>query len=238
MLSLILPVYNEEKNITRNFSKILRALSSMDEGFEIIIAEDGSDDGTLETAKGFARTYRNIRISHSDRRLGKGLAINRAALIARGDKIGYLDIDLSPDIERLSSMSDMLQEYDVVVGSRLIKRSSSKRKIQRYFLSVSYNFIIRVLFRSRIRDHQCGMKLFRGNVFRDLISESKSDRWFFDTELLLLAQRKGLRIKEYPVPWKESEESKVNTNLIVLQMLKEIVHSLFTSKNKRPPFNS
>ncbi len=234
MFSLILPVYNERYNLSRNFEKIVKAMSDIGGGYEIIIAEDGSTDGTYSIAKSLSRRFRYVRVSHSDTRLGKGLAIKRAFPLARGDKIGFMDIDLSTSTRHLKEMVDNLDRYDIVVGSRLIRRDYAKRKLKRHAFSTAYNALIRCLFRSRIRDHQCGFKGFRRNVLAGLIKDVKNHRWFFDTEILVIAQSRGYNIKELPVLWRESKESKVRINWVICQMLIDIIRFLLSTQTKTP----
>ena len=221
MFSLILPVYNEKDNLSRNFQKILDELSGTGEGYEVIITEDGSTDGTRSLANSLAKIFKHIRVSHSENRLGKGLAIKRAFAIAKGDKVGFMDIDLSAEITQLGNMLNALGIYDIVVASRLKKRNRAKRKLTRYLFSVAYNLIIRLLFRSVVRDHQCGLKVFRRDVLRNLVRKSHNNRWFFDSEILILAQGSGFSIKEFPVLWKESRETKVGIR-VIFQMIVDI----------------
>jgi glycosyltransferase involved in cell wall biosynthesis len=230
MLSLILPVYNEKDALSRKLKRIVRELMNLGDRYEIIIAEDGSTDGTYPIARRLSRIYDNIRISHSDNRLGKGLAVKRALSIARGDKIAYMDIDLSPDITSLGDIIRYLNRYEIVIGSRLVKRGMVRRSRRRYLFSVSYNLLIRILFRSGIRDHQCGFKAFRRNVILNLASQTNNDRWFFDTEILVRAQRRGYSIKELPIRWSESPKTRMRISLVIFQMLADMTGFLFRQR--------
>jgi glycosyltransferase involved in cell wall biosynthesis len=231
MFSLILPVYNERENLSKNIEKIIDGLSGIKERYEIIIAEDGSTDGTCPIAKSLSRRYDNVKISHSDSRLGKGQAIKRALSLARGDKIAYMDIDLSPDIACLEDIIRYLDRYEIVIGSRLIKRNMARRSRIRYPLSISYNLIIRILFRSAVRDHQCGFKAFRREVILGLAGQTRNNRWFFDTEILIKAQDQGYRIKEFPINWSESPSTRMRVSLVIFQMLADIVAFLLHKRN-------
>ena len=231
MFSLILPVYNEEHNLSRNLARIVRELSGMHEDYEIIIAEDGSTDRTLHIARERSGRNPRIRVSHSDKRLGKGLAIRRAVSIASGDRMGFMDIDLSTDIRHLGKMLECLEGHSIVIGSRMMHGSRSRRRLSRHLFSLSYNSLIRLLFRSGIRDHQCGFKGFRREAILALAGQARNNRWFFDTELLVIARRAGFSIKEIPVEWDEAVSSKVMSARVALQMLTDMIRFLPRSRS-------
>lgn len=222
MLSLILPVYNEKENLSKNFNRIEEKLRAMGKRFEIIISEDGSDDGTRELARELSEKHDYVRLIHNKERLGKGLAIKRGARLSQGDTIGFIDIDLSADVSNIGLLLESLDSNDIAISSRAPKHEVN-RKFKRLFLSNSYNLLIRSIFRSRINDHQCGLKLFRKNAFLDLIDLSRNNSWFFDSEVLILAQDLGYRIEEIPIKWNEGNQSKVNSIRIVLSMLSDII---------------
>jgi len=225
MLSLIVPVYNEEEKLAGNIKRLMEELDGYGQDFEIIIGEDGSADGTYSLARMLESAHDSIRVSHSDGRLGKGLAIKRALPFTSGGRICYLDIDLSSDISALRKMFSLLGAYDIVIGFRLARRSLARRDRKRYLFSLMYNLIIRLLFRSKVRDHQCGFKAFRRSVILDLAGRATNNRWFFDTEILVIAQKLGYSIKEMPVAWTESGNTKIRVNTVVIQMLLDITRS-------------
>jgi len=227
MLSLVFPVYNEEKNLEKNMIKTMEFLNKLKTGYEIIIAEDGSTDRTYEIGLRLSKKYKNIRVLHSSIKLGRGKALKRAFFLAKGKYVGYMDIDLATDLKSLKDLIRYVKKYDVVTGSRYLKNSKIKRTHKRIFLSWSYNFLARLLFNSRIHDHQCGFKAFKKKVVVRLNKLSNADHWFWDTEILILAQKYGYSVREFPVSWKESRKTKVNVfgdslnmfiNLIKLRM--------------------
>jgi glycosyltransferase involved in cell wall biosynthesis len=218
MFSLVLPVYNEEENLSRNFYSIKNELSKTCKDFEIIIAEDGSTDQTYALAKEILNKNKNVTIIHSDKKLGRGKALKNAFRISKGNKVGYMDIDMATDISFIKRMIKELETYDVVTGSRLLKKELSNRKMIRYFLSRIYNLNIRIFFGSRIKDHQCGFKGFRKEVIQELNKLSIDNHWFWDSEILIIAQKKGYSVLEFPVKWIESKKSKVRIKRDVLYM--------------------
>ena len=221
MISIILPVHNESNNILKNIGPLVEQASSIPGGYEIIIAEDGSTDGTHSLATNLSKQNPGIRVSHSEKRLGKGLAIKKAFGISRGDRIAFVDIDLSADISQLREFAE--QDSDIVIGSRLLKDHVARRGSFRHISSVSYNVLVRLFLGSIVRDHQCGFKFFRRGVLEDLISRTQNNRWFFDTELLINARRRGYSIRELPVRWTESKKSKINIKKVTLEMLRDMI---------------
>jgi len=210
MISIVLPVYNEEKKLKKNIKKIISYLNKLKVNYEIIIAEDGSIDKTYEIGSELSKRYKKIRITHSPIKLGKGKALKRAFSLAKGEYVGFMDIDLATNLRSLKDLINYVKKYDIVMGSRYLKESKIKRTHKRRFFSWFYNFLVRVLFNSKIHDHQCGFKAFKKDVILKLNKLSRADHWFWDTEILVLAQKYGYSVKEFPVEWSESRKTKIN----------------------------
>lgn len=209
-LSLILPVYNNCTELQRNFMPIYKELKKMG-SFEIIIAEDGSDDGSREAAIKFARMP-NVRILSDKRRLGKGGAIKKGIGAAKGDTVGYIDIDLAIPLRYLRKAVEKVEEGNVIVlGSRYAKGADSSRSRHRLFESLFYNYMMEFFLGSKIKDHQCGFKFWNGRYIRRAIRDVRDSYWFFDSEILVRAQRKGVVPYEMPVEWHEGRNTKVKT---------------------------
>jgi len=201
LISIILPVHNEKNRIRNTVSKIRQIMRGR--SFEIIISEDGSTDGSDKIISQLAKKDKKVVNLHSDLRLGKGKALKIGFLKAKGDIICFMDMDLSTDIKYLPELIDETKKYDIVIGSRYIKGSITRRVFKRAILSQCYNILVRIVFNSKIHDHQCGFKAFRREVVLSLIKKCISDKWFIDTEFLVLAQRKKYSIKELPIKWTE-----------------------------------
>jgi glycosyltransferase involved in cell wall biosynthesis len=175
--------------------------------YEIIIAEDGSKDGTLEEAKAISRKDKKVRVLHSARRLGKGGAIMHAFSNSKGDVFAFLDADGATNPGQLGQLIFRARTAGIAVGSRYLRESSSKRKNRRFFVSKIYNFLLRFLFGSKVTDHSCGFKAFRADVARRLCKSVRDKKWFWDPEALILAQRWGYGVEEVRVEWKEKPDT-------------------------------
>ncbi len=221
MLSLILPIYNEYDNLNKNFDMIYREAGKLGK-FEIILAEDGSSDGSLEFIKSRSG-MKGVRVLTSPTRLGRGGAIKNAVRIAKGEVIGYMDIDLAVPIKYLPRAVRLIEGGEkFVTGSRYIKDSRIDRKFDRLFQSVSYNAILKLAFNSGVNDHQCGFKFWSSGFIKKMIPEIRDRHWFFDTELIIKSERKGIRVHELPVEWKEQSSTKVRLSDI-FYFLKSII---------------
>jgi hypothetical protein len=207
-LSLILPLYNECGNIRRNFMKIYDAVQEIGDS-EIILAEDGSTDCTKRYVRRFSKLS-GVRVTTSRVRLGRGGALKKAISMARGRTIGYMDIDLAvparyvwPALERVEHGSK------IVAGSRYVKGAASMRSVKRFVASMSYNALMRLLFNSKVHDHQCGFKFWNGRFIKGVLPEIRDNHWFFDSEVIVRARGKGIGTVEIPVEWKEQSGTKV-----------------------------
>ncbi len=218
-VSIVLPAYNEAKNIEKAVKAVIETMEKTNYDYEVIIAEDGSTDGTDRIASKLADGRRVIHL-HSDRRLGRGKALNRAFTFAKGEVVAFLDVDLSTDMSHLPELIDSALRHGIAIGTRLSKDSVTERPLKRDLPSRVYNFLVRLLLKSKVSDHQCGFKAFRKDVILSIIPEVKDNHWFWDTEVLVIAQRKGYRIVEIPVRWRQGEETRVNVAKDSLYMFK------------------
>ena len=221
-VSVILPAYNEARNIERAVKAVVETMEKTGYDYEVIIAEDGSTDGTDKIAAKLADGKKILHL-HSDERLGRGGALNRAFSFAKGDVIAFLDVDLSTDLSHLPELLDKAMKHGIAIGSRLKKDSVTERPLKRDIPSKIYNFLVRLLLGSRLSDHQCGFKAFRRDVILSIIPNVKDNHWFWDTEVLVLAQRMGYDVVEIPVRWKQGKETRVKIAKDSLYMFKCIV---------------
>ncbi|MBO3800712.1 MAG: glycosyltransferase family 2 protein [Candidatus Brockarchaeota archaeon] len=208
-VSIILPAYNEATRIKRAVEAVIETIKETS-SYEIIIAEDGSTDGTDKIASELSTKHPFITHIHYDRRLGKGCALAQAFKRSKGEIIVYMDVDLATNLKHLKDLILAIKKgYDFATGSRYLPESKIERNRLRLIASKIYNSIIRFLFKTGIKDHQCGFKAFKRASLFKIIGQVRAEHWFWDTEVLVRASRKGFKIKEIPVEWKESKTTKV-----------------------------
>ena len=210
-VSIVFPVYNEVNGLKKAVKKTASILKGFICTFEIIIAEDGSTDGTDRVAASLSHEYSFIKHLHKKKRQGRGAALRNAFNQSRGEILVYMDADLATDIEQLKTLIKSIanEEFDVVIGSRLLSDSRTRRSRIRQLVSRLYNYIVRTILQTKIRDHQCGFKAFKREPLLQLLDEITATHWFWDTELLVKSVHRGYRIKEIPVNWKGQRETKV-----------------------------
>jgi glycosyltransferase involved in cell wall biosynthesis len=211
-VSVIIPAYNEKSKIKHAIETARCTIRDANLEGEIIIAEDGSNDGTREIVAQMANLDSRIILISSDQRLGRGRALNRAIKASNGNIVCYIDADLATDMAHLPELIDavMNKGFDFATGSRCIQKSEARRNKKRFLASRVYNGMVRLILGSEVYDHQCGFKAFDRNRVISLLDEVKDNNWFWDTEILVRGQKHGYRIKEIPVKWKESDSTKVN----------------------------
>jgi glycosyltransferase involved in cell wall biosynthesis len=209
-VSVVIPVFNDRESLETAIPRSVAALEEIDERFEIIIAEDGSTDGSAEYVRAYSGNDSRVRLLHSDERLGRGTALNRAFREAHGPVICYYDVDLATDLAHVRTLISAIHEgYDIATGSRLLPESRIIRSGGREIASRGYNFLVRSILRSRLHDHQCGFKGFNRERLLALIPSVKDTHWFWDTEVLVRAGRAGYRIMEFPVVWNQGAKTTV-----------------------------
>ncbi|MDS0293510.1 flippase-like domain-containing protein [Halogeometricum luteum] len=228
-VSVVLPAYNEEDTIEETVEETLRTLSSFlpADSFEVIVAEDGCDDRTPELAERMAARDDRVRHFHSDERLGRGGALEHAFAAANGEVLVYFDTDLATDMSHLEELVDRVRSgrYDVATGSRWMPGRVADRPTKRGVPSRAFNLLVRLFLGSSLRDHQCGFKAFSREAFQDLRTQVEDEHWFWDTEMLVRAQRAGYRVDEFPVDWTPKGDTKVDLVRDVFGMGSQIVRT-------------
>jgi hypothetical protein len=228
-VSVVLPAYDEEGSIEETVRVSLATLADfLPEGsFEVIVAEDGCSDRTPEIAARMAREDPRVRHVHSDERLGRGGALERAFRAARGGTLVYYDTDLATDMTHLEELVESVRTegYDVATGSRRMPGQRQPRETERGVASDGYNTLVRLVLRSSLRDHQCGFKAFDREVLSALLPAVRDEHWFWDTELLVKAQRRGYRVKEFPVDWEPKGDTTVDLVRDVLGMGSQVLRT-------------
>jgi glycosyltransferase involved in cell wall biosynthesis len=209
-VEIVVPVFNEQHTLEVSVVRLHCFLAErFPFSWRIMIADNASTDGTLEIARGLADRLTGVTAIHVPER-GRGRALRAAWSIDDG-VLCYMDVDLSTDLRALLPLVAPLisGHSDVAIGTRLGRGSRVTRSPKRELISRAYNLLLRVALGARFTDAQCGFKAVRAEVARELVPRIRDDAWFFDTELLVLAQREGLRIHEVPVDWVEDADSRV-----------------------------
>ncbi len=223
-VDVIIPVYNEEQDLA---ASVLRLDSYLAETFpydyRIVIADNASTDTTLQIAERLSSRHPRLQVVHLDAK-GRGRALRQVWLASDADVVAYMDVDLSTDLKALLPLVAPLVSghSDVAIGSRLSRSSRVVRGPKREFISRSYNLILRTALGASFSDAQCGFKAVRRDVAGQLLPLVQDNNWFFDTELLVLAERAGLRIHEVPVDWVDDPGSTVDIVATALEDLKGV----------------
>jgi dolichyl-phosphate beta-glucosyltransferase len=235
-LSIILPAYNEGKRIGVTIEKILDYFHSRNTSFEIIVVDDGSKDKGGEIFEDFSKKYPKVKILRHRTNLGKGATVKTGILEAKGDYIFFSDADLSTPIEEIEKLLRGVKEegYDIAIGSRglpdskiLVPQPWYRQCIGRFF-----PWLVRFIVFQDIKDTQCGFKLFKKDVARELFSLQRITGFSFDVEILYLAKKRGYRVKEIPVVWSDSPGSKVRILRDSFLMLKDLLRIRFIHVKK------
>ena len=208
---MVFPAYNEADALEAAVEKVTKALNEFARSYEVIIAEDGSTDGTDKLATTLAEKYPFVKHIHREKRLGRGTALKNAFKQSSGEVLVYMDLDLATDLKHLKSLVGAVEfeGYDFATGSRMLPESNVERSGTRNIASKTYNFMVRALLGSKVKDHQCGFKAFRREPLMQLLDEVGAGHWFWDTEILVRAYLRGYKIKEIPVSWRGGRETKV-----------------------------
>jgi len=232
-VDVVVPVYNEESCLQRNVIILFDYLNKIsDFSWKIIIADNASTDRTAEIAKELSLRYDKILYKHISVK-GRGYALRETFLQSDTDIVCYMDVDLSTNLRYFKLLIEGVRcGYDASIGSRLMRGSRIKRRRIREIFSRIYNFLAKVLFLTKFSDAQCGFKAFKTDAAKQLLPFVKNNSWFFDTELLLLAEYNKYRIFEVPVEWIEDFKTKVKILRTILEDLAGLLRMRFTIHKK------
>jgi putative flippase GtrA len=212
VVDVVVPVFNEAHVLQTSIGQLHQYLTeSFPFSWQITIVDNASTDDTLSIATSLAARWPEVRVRHLDRK-GRGLALREAWTNSDATVCAYMDVDLSTGLDALLPLVAPLVtgHSDLAIGSRLAPGATVARGPRREIISRTYNVILRVVFANRFRDAQCGFKAIRTDIARRLVPAVVDDGWFFDTELLLLAEHNGLRVHEVPVDWVDDPDSRVH----------------------------
>jgi glycosyltransferase involved in cell wall biosynthesis len=212
--SIVIPMWNEEAWVEQAYQRVTKTIRENNLDAQLVFATDGCTDRTVDIIKDLQKDDSSLILFNYPQKLGRGLALRRAFVKLDTQYIVYMDSDLATDLRHLPKLIQCLDEgADIVTGSRLMKDSRCVRPQRRNWFSRVYNILARVLFRSKMHDHQCGFKGFNRIRVLDVVKKVRSRGWFWDTEILIRGQREGLEVRQFPVIWTDREEAASKVNL-------------------------
>lgn len=224
-VEIAVPVYNEERGLEDSVRRLHSFLgASFPHSFRIVIADNASDDRTPEIARRLAAEIPEVVYVRLEEK-GRGRALRHVWSKSDAEVVCYMDVDLSTGLEALPQLvAPLLEgESDIAIGTRLARESRVVRGPRRELISRTYNRLLQITLHTRVSDAQCGFKAVRAEVAKRLLPEVEDQAWFFDTELLILAERQGLRIRQVPVTWVDDPDSRVAIVRTALDDLRGIV---------------
>ncbi len=225
VVEVVVPVYNEQKALADSIRRLHDFLTRrFPFDWRITIADNASTDATPAIARQLAADLSRVRVTRLEAK-GRGRALRAVWSASDADVVAYMDVDLSSGLEALLPLvAPLLSGHsDVAIGSRLVRGSRVVRGPKREIISRCYNWMLRVTFRTSFRDAQCGFKAVRADVARALLPAIENNHWFFDTELLLLAERNGLRIHEVAVDWTDDPDSRVDVVATAMEDIRGMI---------------
>ena len=236
-LSIVIPAYNEEKRIGKTILAINEYLQKQNYSYEIIVADDGSKDNTVNLVKNLGEKVKNLRVIDNKENHGKGYVVRHGIMEAKGEYRLFMDADNATTVDQVENLLPFFKNgYDVVIGDRDLKESEIKKHQSRFkeILGDMANVLIQILAVPGIKDTQCGFKCFSAKFAENIFPKLKVDRWGFDIEILALARKFGYKIKTVPVVWINDEESKVSMSgyINTLKELFQIKWNLISGKYK------
>jgi len=224
-VDLVIPVYNEQRVLAQSVATVLAWTSEHPEHqWRIVIADNASTDHTLSVARKLEEeSHSRVVVLHIPVK-GRGIALRVAWLTSPADVCAYMDVDLSTDLAHLPALVDPVAagDADVSYGSRLHPRSQTQRGLRRELISRAYILLLRRATGLRASDAQCGFKAIGREAARALLPLVRDTSWFFDSELLVVAQENGYRLREVPVRWSDDPDSRVAILRTALQDLRGI----------------
>ena len=224
VIDVVIPVHNEEAQLAASVRRVLAALEDLPWTYRVTIADNASTDGTDVIARRLSHEHHEVRVEHLAEK-GRGRALKQAWGRSDSDVLVYMDVDLSTDLGALLPLIAPLisGHSDLAIGSRLTSSSRVERGLKRELISRSYNQLLRRALRVGFSDAQCGFKAIRRDAARELLPLVEDQEWFFDTELLTVAERAGLRIHEVPVDWIDDPDSRVDIIRTALDDLRGVL---------------
>ncbi len=237
-LSVVVPCFNEEQRLPRTIAQIESYMRARGASYELILVDDGSSDGTRRSMDEAAARNEAVRIVALPRNRGKGRALAEGVKVSQSDAVLVTDADLSTPIEELAKLEAALATgVGVAIASRAVKgsRVELSQPIYRVLMGKAFNIIVQLVLLPGIWDTQCGFKLFLGDIAREVFAGLTTDGFGYDPEVLYRAKKKGVRIVEVPVVWRNSAPTKVMAIRSSADMFRHVLQIRFTSRTQDRP---
>ncbi len=228
MISIVLPVYNEElilrKNVLKVFSYCQKKITS---NWQIIISDNKSTDKTSEISQKLAQQYPQIKYYYTNNQ-GKGYGVIEAWQKYPADIYVYMDVDLATDLSSLLTLIQQIKNgFDISLGSRFISGAQVERSFKRKIFSLGLRIILKLIFDLPIQDTPCGFKAINQRILNIIVPQIQNKTWFFDTEMLILAQQQGFKMKEIPVIWHESFNSTRKSKVNIIRVISDYIKNIY-----------
>jgi glycosyltransferase involved in cell wall biosynthesis len=225
LVNVTIPVYNEEKILTASITSLhnfLRKHCRFE--WEIVVADNASTDRTLEIAHELAKQHTGVRAVHLDQK-GRGRALKKVWRESPADILSYMDVDLSSNLYAFPPLIEALISggFDIGIGSRLLKASTTRRSFKREVISRAYNLLVKAFFFTKFSDAQCGFKAITRAAADRLLPLIEDTGWFFDTEMLVIGEKLGYRIFDLPVSWIEDLDTRVRIFRTAIDDIKGLI---------------
>jgi dolichyl-phosphate beta-glucosyltransferase len=231
-LSIVIPCYNEEQRLPRTIEQIERYLAGKGLSHELILVDDGSSDGTRTIMDAAAERNRSVRLEALPHNRGKGRALAEGVAAARGAEILVTDADLSTPIDELDKLrAELRKGAGVAIASRALpgSRVEVSQPIYRVLMGKAFNLLVQAVLLPGIWDTQCGFKLFRADVAHEVFAKLTTDGFGYDPEVLYRAKKRGVKIAEVPVVWRNSAPTKVSPIKSSIDMFRHVLRIRFRS---------
>jgi len=208
-INIIIPTHNEEIVIEKNLRQLLEFYKQalLQDDWQIIVANNASSDQTRTIVSELACHEPRLILWTTETK-GKGNALRQVLTRFPADVSVFMDADLATDLQDIPLLFSALQENDLVIGSRFVKGAKVERGLLRALISHSYSWLAQFIFKSQIKDFQCGFKAMNRRIVEDVVSKTEDIGWLFDTELVVLAERSGYKVLEIPIHWVETRDKR------------------------------
>jgi dolichyl-phosphate beta-glucosyltransferase len=240
LYSFIIPAYNEGARLGSTLDRVLDYIATQHWDAEVLVVNDGSRDQTADLVRACAQTHPELRLLENPGNRGKGYSVRNGMLNATGEVLVFSDADLSSPIEEAKKLFAALESgADIAIGSRWLQpeTQTQRQSVLRQFYGRLFNLALRVFLGLNFKDTQCGFKAFTRSSAQAIFPLQRIERWGFDPELLYLARRAGLKVKEVPVAWAHVEGTRLSPLRDGIRMFGEVLKIRWyalTGKYSRP----